>query len=74
MGEFEVLKDLDVRVTNHEIAMLLRPALFEGPVLTTLHTTPFHHPNTQNHTVFHSKTAHHIYYTSSSEELCHNQS
>lgn len=46
VGEFEVLKDLDVCVPNHEIAVLLSPALFERPVLTTLDTPPFHHPNT----------------------------
>lgn len=74
MGELEVLKDLDVRVANHEIAMLLSPALFQWPVLSTLDTSPFHHPNAQNHTVFCSKTTHHIYYTRSSEQLCHNQS
>lgn len=46
MGEFEVLKDLDVCVPNQEIAVLLSPALLERPVLTTLDTPPFHHPNT----------------------------
>lgn len=68
-GEFEVLKDLDVGVPNPEIAMLLSPALLQRPVLATLDTPPFHHPNTQTHTVFHSKTTHHMHHTSSSQEL-----
>lgn len=73
MGEFEVLKDLDVRVPNPEIAVLLSPALFQWPVLTALDSTPFHHPNAQNHTVFYSRMTRRVYPASSSEELGHNQ-
>lgn len=62
MGEFEVLKDLDVRVPNHEIAVLLGPALFQRPVLTTLDTSPFHHPITQNDTLLYSKIMQYLYY------------
>lgn len=49
MGEFEVLKRLDVCVPNQEVSMLLSPALLKRPVLTTLDTPTFHHPNTQNY-------------------------
>ena len=58
MGEYEVLKDLDVCVTNPEIAMLLSPALFHWPILTTLDPSPFHHPNTQNHTAVKDNASH----------------
>lgn len=46
MGEFEVLKHLDVCVPDQEVSMLLSPALLERPVLTTLDTATFHHPET----------------------------
>lgn len=46
-GEFEVLEHLDVRVPHQEVAVLLGPALLEGPVLTALDTPAFHHPEIQ---------------------------
>lgn len=61
MGEFEVLKDLDVCGSNHEIAMLLSLTLFKRPVLTTLDTSAFYHPNTQNHTIVVKDNAFPIY-------------
>lgn len=51
MGEFEVLKHLDVCVPDQEVSMLLGPALLKRPVLTTLDTATFHHPwDTKNST------------------------
>lgn len=46
MGEFEVLKHLDVCVPDQEVPVLLSPALLKGPVLTTLDTPALHHPET----------------------------
>lgn len=44
MGEFEVLEHLDVCVPDQKVSVLLSPALFKRPVLTTLHTATLHHP------------------------------
>lgn len=46
-GEFEVLEQLNVCVPHQEVAMLLGPALLQGPVLTALDTAAFHHPEIQ---------------------------
>lgn len=51
MGEFEVLKHLDVCVPDQEVSVLLGPALLQRPVLTTLDTATLHHPwDTKNST------------------------
>jgi len=46
LGELEVLKQLDVRVPDQEVPMLLGPALLQRPVLATLDPTALHHPAT----------------------------
>lgn len=53
MGEFKVLKHLDVCVPDQEVSMLLSPALLKRPVLTTLNTPAFYHPETHQITQSH---------------------
>lgn len=48
MREFEIMKHLDMRVLDHEIAIVLSPALLKWPVLTTLDTATLHHPETRH--------------------------
>lgn len=52
MGEFEVLKHLDVCVPDQEVSVLLSPALLKRPVLTTLDTPTLDNPETHGITDF----------------------
>lgn len=58
MGEFKVLKHLDVSVPDQEVSMLLSPALLKRPVLTTLDTPTFYHPETHRITQSHQLYGH----------------